>query len=275
MKIVTLMEDTCGHSECCFEHGLSVYIETKNHKILMDTGATNAFIHNAAKLGVDLGKVDTVILSHGHYDHAGGLLAFCEINKHAQIYMQQTATGDYYHGERYIGIDKEIQNLPQVHFLQGDYEIDEELSLFTNIAGRRFFPQSNLLLSERVNGNNVQDAFLHEQCLVVHTPESTVLLSGCAHNGILNILDRYQELYHSIPDSVVSGFHMMKKTDYTPEETRTIRETAMELKKMKTRFYTGHCTGQKALDLMKPIMGEQLKEIHSGSQWVVLAQSLV
>ena len=72
MKIVTLMEDTCGHSECCFEHGLSVYIETKNHKILMDTGATNAFIHNAAKLCVDLERVDTVILSHGHYDHDGG-----------------------------------------------------------------------------------------------------------------------------------------------------------------------------------------------------------
>ena len=63
MKIVTLMEDTCAYPECCFEHGLSVYIETKNHKILMDTGATNAFIHNAAKLGVDLEKVDTVILS--------------------------------------------------------------------------------------------------------------------------------------------------------------------------------------------------------------------
>ena len=62
---------------------------------------------------------------------------------------------------------------------------------------------------------------------------------------------------------------MMKKTDYTPEEIRTIRETAMELKKMKTRFYTGHCTGQKALDLMKPVMGEQLKEIYSGSQWEV------
>ena len=271
MKIVTLIEDTCAHPECCYEHGLSIYIETGNHKILMDTGATSAFIGNAAKLGVDLGKVDTVILSHGHYDHAGGLLAFCEINKHAQIYMQQTATRDYYHGERYIGIDKKIKDLLQVHFLQGDYVIDEEISLFTNIKGRRFYPQSNLRLSQRVNGSNVQDDFLHEQCLAVHTSESTVLLSGCAHNGILNILDRYQELYHGIPDLVVSGFHMMKKTDYTQEEIRTITDTAMELKKMRTKFYTGHCTGQKALELMKPIMGEQLKEIHSGSQWEVLA----
>lgn len=271
MKLVTLIEDTCAHPECCSEHGLSVYIETGNHKILMDTGATNAFIGNAAKLSVDLEKVDTVIISHGHYDHAGGLLAFCEINKNAQIYMQRTATRDFYHGERYIGIDKEIQNLPQVRFLCGDYRIDEELSLFTNIAGRRFYPQSNLRLSERVNGENVQDAFLHEQCLVVHTPESAVLLSGCAHNGILNILDRYQELYHGVPDLAVSGFHMMKKADYTPEELRTIRETAMELKKLKTKFYTGHCTGQKALDLMKPIMGEQLREIHSGSRWEVTA----
>lgn len=269
MKIVILMEDTCKDPECCFEHGLSVYIETKRHKILLDTGATAAFMENAAKLDVPLEKVDTVILSHGHYDHSGGLLSFCEINSSARIFMQQTATEDYYHGDRYIGIDKEIQKLPRVHFLQGDYVIDEELSLFTGITGRRFYPQSNLVLSKKVNGNKVQDLFEHEQCLVIRTPESTVLLSGCAHNGILNILDRYQELYHDMPDQVISGFHMMKKTDYTPEEMQTICDTAMELKRMKTKFYTGHCTGKKALDLMKPIMKEQLVEIHSGSRWEI------
>lgn len=269
MKIITLIEDTCGHPECSYEHGLSIYIETDRHKILMDTGATDAFIGNAKKLGVQLEEVDTVILSHGHYDHSGGLMAFCNINKTAQIYMQQKATGDYYHGERYIGIDKKIQELFNIHLLQGDYVIDEELSLFTNITGRKFYPQSNLQLSQKINGKNVQDKFEHEQCLVIHTPEKTVLLSGCAHNGILNILEKYRELYQDIPDYVISGFHMMKKTDYTPEEIEIICETAAELKKWKTKFYTGHCTGQKALDFMKSVMGEQLMEIHSGSENVL------
>ena len=71
MKIINLIENTEGSSGCLFEHGLSFYVETKKHKLLVDTGATNTFIANAEKLGVDLKQVDTVILSHGHYDHTG------------------------------------------------------------------------------------------------------------------------------------------------------------------------------------------------------------
>ena len=151
----------------------------------------------------------------------------------------------------------------------GDYRIDEEISLFTDIKGRRFYPQSNLQLSQKVNGIHVQDLFEHEQCLVIHSQGHEVLLSGCAHNGILNILDRYQQIYHSLPDHVISGFHMMKKTEYTQEEIQTICDTARELKKYPSRFYTGHCTGQKAIDLMKPIMGDQLTAIYSGCEWEI------
>ncbi len=78
MKIVNLIENTKGDKECLFEHGLSFYVETANHKLLVDTGATGAFMENADKLGVDLSQVDTLILSHGHYDHAGGGFKFCK-----------------------------------------------------------------------------------------------------------------------------------------------------------------------------------------------------
>ena len=114
-------------------------------------------------------------------------------------------------------------------------------------------------------GQRVQDEFAHEQCLVVRG-EKELLISGCAHNGILNILDRYKEKYGRCPDVVVSGFHMMKKTDYTQEEKETICRTAQELKEMDTLFYTGHCTGQKAIDLMGPIMGEKMVQIHCGME---------
>lgn len=266
MKIFALIEDTCGNPECSYEHGLSIYVETEKHKLLVDTGATSAFLENAKKLGIDLGKVDTVILSHGHYDHSGGILGFSEINHKAQIYMQQKAGEDYYHDERYIGIDKKILELPQVHLLNGDFIIDEELFLFANITGRKYYPNSNLVLSKKINGKLEQDIFDHEQCLVIRQSSQTTLISGCAHNGILNILDRYQELFGDVPDKVISGFHMMKKTDYTEKEIENICNTAKELKKFKTQFYTGHCTGEAAIKLMKPIMGEQLAKIHSGCQ---------
>ena len=85
-KMIVLMEDTCGNPSCSFEHGLSVYVETDRHKLLMDTGATGKFLDNARILGVDLTQVDTVILSHGHYDHSGGIVSFLNENKQAQIY---------------------------------------------------------------------------------------------------------------------------------------------------------------------------------------------
>lgn len=268
MRIVILMEDTCGNPLCEYEHGLSVYIETDRHNILMDTGASDRTLANAKKLGIDLSRVDTVVLSHGHYDHAGGLPAFGKLNRKALIYVQRAAFGDYFHGERYIGVDQEIVSLPGVEMLEGDRKIDEELSLFTGIMGRRYWPQSNLSLSEMVEGQKIQDEFRHEQCLVIRG-EKNLLLSGCAHNGILNILDSYQERYNGLPDIVISGFHMMKKTGYTEQEETIIRQTAEELAGKDILYYTGHCTGQKALEIMRPVLKEKLIPIHCGMEIIV------
>ena len=128
MKIVNLIEDNKGECKCKCEHGFSCYIETTNHKILFDTGSTGTFIENAKKLEIDLSKVDTVILSHGHYDHCGGVLDFIKINSKAHIYMQKSAGGAYYNlknnQEKYIGIDKALLQLPQLRLLDGDYKID-------------------------------------------------------------------------------------------------------------------------------------------------------
>ncbi len=268
MKIVILMEDTCGNPLCEYEHGLSIYIETKKHKILMDAGAGGRTLLNAKKLGVDLSEVDTVILSHGHYDHSGGLEAFGQQNPNAVIYAQKSAFGDYFHGDRYIGVDKRLADLPGLEMLEGGRKIDEELSVFTNITGRRHWPLSNIGLTEMIDGQKRQDEFTHEQCLVIRE-EKTLLLSGCAHNGILNILDRYRELYDGLPDIVLSGFHMMKKSDYTERETEIIRQTAEELAKKDILFYTGHCTGQKAVDIMRPVLGDRLTAMYCGMEILI------
>lgn len=265
LKATVLMEDTCGEPQCVYEHGLSIYIETRKHKVLMDTGASGRTWDNARKLDIPLSEVDTVILSHGHYDHSGGILDFYKINETAAVYMQRTALLDYYHGERYIGIDKEIGMLPNVTLLDGDLEIDSELSVFTGIRGRKYWPQSNIGLMIRDGGKDTQDEFRHEQCLVVHG-DKNLLVSGCAHNGILNILDRYREIYGRNPDVVLSGFHMMKKTDYTAPEKEVICQTAEALAQEDILFYTGHCTGQEAVNLMKPIMKDKLVQIHCGME---------
>ena len=269
MRIVTLMENITKSESLRAEHGLSLYIETKNHKLLSDCGCTDAFLENAKTLGVDLQSVDSVFLSHGHYDHSGGILPFTGINPTAAIYMQEKELLPYYHKtemeDRYIGIDPAIGQLTQLNVLNGDIVIDEELALFTNVTGRELWPKGNLELKKKVGDNYVQDEFDHEQYLVITEENKKVLISGCAHNGILNILKHYYSLYGSYPDAVISGFHMKKKSGYTNEDIVTIKETAEQLSKLPTKFYTGHCTGEEPYEMMKEIMDGQLEYVYSGS----------
>lgn len=267
MRIITLIENIPSSEKYLSEHGLSCYVETKEHKVLVDCGQTAAFIENAKRLHVDLKKVDAVFLSHGHYDHSGGILPFCEMNSQASVYLQKTALLPYYHKteeeERYIGIDPSIQELAQVRQVNGDVRMDEELALFSGVKGRILWPKGNLELKKKVGEEFVQDTFDHEQYLVITQGDKKVLFSGCAHNGILNILAHYHDLYGAYPDAVVSGFHMKKK-EYNAEDDALITETAKQLSIMPTQFYTGHCTGEYAFDIMKKIMGEQLIYMHSG-----------
>ena len=294
MRIINLAENTEGAAGCGFEHGLCFYIETEHHKLLMDTGQSDLFIKNAEKLGVDLTKVDTVVLSHGHYDHGGGILPFAEINPDAKIYVQASAFGEYYSIDskgqpHYIGLAEGIRELPQIvvvgskpdseekedaqsevdtegSFEDGIYRIDDELSLFTGIGNEYPIPSANQRLMKKTEEGMVQDDFGHEQCLVINEGTKSVLLSGCAHHGILNILDRYRALYGGDPDVVISGFHMMKRHGYSDEDITMIIDTALELRKLHTVFYTGHCTGVEPYNAMKKLMGDKLHYVHSGDE---------
>ncbi len=286
MRIINLVENTEGASGCGVEHGLCFYIETEKHKLLMDTGQTGLLLENAEKLGIDLTEVDTVVLSHGHYDHGGGILPFAKINPTAKIYVPEAAFGEYYSmnkdGEpHYIGLAKEIQELPQVIKVSaeakpeageeadastGIYRIDDELSLFSGIGSEHVIPSTNQRLKKKTEDGFVQDDFAHEQCLVISERVKKVLLSGCAHHGILNIMDRYCELFGEEPDYVISGFHMMKKHNYSDEDINMIIDTALALRQYKTVFYTGHCTGVEPYNAMKKLMGNQLYYVHSGDE---------
>ena len=297
MNLITLVENTPGAEHCIHEHGLSIYIETQKHKILLDTGATDAFMKNAEILGIDLTQVDTVVLSHGHYDHAGGLMDFVEVNHKAAIYMRPTAGKAYYHvyadGAKYIGMDSRIRKLPQVIYTREHEILDEEITLFSGVQGRRLWPRGNQSLKVLTEGGfepdrfeqdrfvkngfeqdakecfaqNIfeQDCFDHEQALVIREQGESILISGCAHNGILNILDRYWELYGTWPDRVITGFHMKKSIPFTAEDKEVAVATAEALKQIgDTIFYSGHCTGEEAFAIMKEILGERLQALHSG-----------
>ena len=272
MRIINLVENEPSASGCEAAHGLSFYIETANHKILFDTSPSDVLVRNAEKLGVDLTTIDTVILSHGHYDHSGGILGFVEINPRAKIYMQHNAGGEYYafdgedKGFRYIGIDKKILNLPQVQHLKGDTKLDDELQLFT-VDNRTFsLPSTNKRLRELCGDQYVQDEFHHEQNLLLTAEGKKILFCGCAHNGILNVMETLERKFgsDSLPDLVIGGFHLMKRTEFSEADTVEVAEIANRLKSYKAHFATCHCTGLPVFNQMKEIMGDQLSYVYSG-----------
>lgn len=275
MRIVCLIENTEGSSGCAAEHGLSFYVETAKHKLLVDTGAGTLFAENAKRLGVDLTAVDTVVLSHGHYDHGGGLPEFLKINSIAKIYMQQSAFGEHYGIDyegaepRYIGLSADLRQSDRIVYTGEELEIDSELFLFGSIGSGLPAPAGNATLHIKTEKGMIRDDFRHEQCLVISEDGAKILFSGCAHHGILNILAKFRQLFGTDPDAVLSGFHMMRKTGYTEEDFRDVDQTAYELKKTKTKYYTGHCTGAEPFAELKKILGDQLEYVHCGDEIVI------
>ena len=277
MRIVNLIENTPGVDGCVALHGLSFYVETEKHRVLFDAGPSEAILDNAARLGIDLGKVDIAVLSHGHYDHSGGFSAFAQLNPSAAIYVQRRAGGAHYgydgpeSGYRYIGIDKALLKLPQVRLLDGDMRIDDELLLF--VTKDRLYPQpsANARIVKKVVDAYVPDDFSHEQSLIVCSGGKTALLSGCAHAGILNILAGCIRKFGlgNLPQTVISGFHLHKKDGYGVQDIAEHEEIARRLCEYPCTFCTCHCTGAEPYGRMKAIMGSQLRYIRTGEEVIL------
>lgn len=117
MKITALTENTSCKPEIGCEHGLSLLIETEKYRILFDMGQTDLFAQNAEALGIDLTTVDLAVLSHGHYDHGGGLEKFLSLNQTAKVYLNEHAFEPHYNGtEKYIGLDQALKSSDRLVF---------------------------------------------------------------------------------------------------------------------------------------------------------------
>ncbi len=271
MNITVLAENSAARDGVSAEHGLSLFVEVNGQAILCDGGQSDALLGNAAALGKDLSCVSAAVLSHGHYDHSTGLSALAARYPHIPLFLREAAGGDYFHGERFIGIDKALVTLPQTRVISetGVTELLPGVSVFSGFADEFPRPTANEGLTVRGDGGECADDFCHEQAVVVTEGDKRVLLSGCAHSGILNILARFSALYGGFPDAVLSGFHTAKPTAFTPAEADGLRALATALQRTGAVFYTGHCTGDEAFSQMKPIVGDRLFRMRCGDEFVI------
>ena len=259
MKITVLCENTTARDDLTGEHGLSLYVETEKHKLLFDMGQSDAFWRNAQNLGIDLTQVDVAVLSHGHYDHGGGLSYFLEHNQMAKVYVSRQAFGAYYNADGgYIGLDGTLQGNDRIILTDDALKIDEELSLYSCNDRACAHEIRHYGLAVKEKDSFVPDGFCHEQYLLVNDGGKKVLFSGCAHKGVLNIVKWFA------PDVFVGGFHFMK-LDPT-RDGQLLQQAAKEMLTYPTVYYTGHCTGLAQYDSLKTFMGQQLHSLSTGKQ---------
>ena len=283
MKITVLVENVTPSDRFCSRHGLSLFIEVAGKRILFDMGPDASFLDNARALGVDVTTADFAVISHGHFDHGGGLRAFLELTEAAgraiPIYVHERAFEDHRAntpaGMKDIGIDPALlQEFPGRFVLTGDScEPCEGMTLFANVQPERLAPRSNKVLLERAaDGVGVEgveafapDAFAHEQSLLIRDSEGTVLLSGCSHCGIVSIMERAEALAGAPLRAVVGGFHLMNPASGAVEDPQVVAAVAQFMAERPTHYATFHCTGLAAYGILRDELGPRVDYLYTSS----------
>lgn len=210
-KITTLVENCVYGRKLQAEHGLSLYIETPECRLLFDTGASDLFVRNARLLHVDLQQVDYLILSHGHSDHTGGLRFFLELNSKATIVCKREIFNPKFKDERENGIKH-----PQTYDLSRFRFIDRQIEL---VSGVYLFPSIDVtdqrdthferFWTKCEDSCKVPDTFQDELALVLVDAGGFSVLSACSHRGITNILRTVRATFPELPcNLLLGGFHI-------------------------------------------------------------------
>jgi 7,8-dihydropterin-6-yl-methyl-4-(beta-D-ribofuranosyl)aminobenzene 5'-phosphate synthase len=198
MKITVLAENSVCKTNslnCKSEHGLSLFIEFDERKILFDTGQSDLFILNAEKMGIDLSQVDYLIISHGHFDHGGGLKPFLKINKRAKVFLHINAAHKFHTKifgliPYYVDPDQKIiAEKSRIYFIDEDTQIYDKIILLEGFSEVFPQPEANKALFEKDKNRFIIDKFKHEIVMLLIENDEIVLFSGYSHSGIINIIE--------------------------------------------------------------------------------------
>ena len=240
MKITTLIENLVYKPGLQAEHGLALLIDTGDRKVLLDTGQSPAFISNAKEMGIDLADIDSVVISHGHYDHTGGLNAFLMENAKAKVYLKRNALTAKYHGRnRFIGMDSPLEQLNKRAIF-----VDSVLDLGNGIFLNPTIPIENPIDTSfggfqiRIDDRFDRDEFNDELFISIVSNDEVSILSSCSHRGISNVVKAAMD-YHSLPiNLIMGGFHLK---DTNENQMRAVVECMEEAEPK--RIGVCHCTG--------------------------------
>ncbi len=250
------------------EHGLAVHVALDGYSILYDFGPEGTLLPNSKILGINLETVNLGILSHGHYDHAGDLEAFLQLNGEAMVNHGRDAFSPRWSiskgSPRDVGIPMKM-----------DGEFADRLSVVEGLDDRDDFvilpaapghcarPTGNAFLLAGPEGERLQDDFIDELTLVIRGKKGLVVITGCSHRGILNILDQVKIYCPKCPVSaLIGGFHLVDKEESEENLRKIAGQLAASLPE--SRIYSGHCTENKAIEILTETFGDRYENMYTG-----------
>jgi len=253
-RITILCENLVGCLVGSGEHGFSAFIETDNGNYLFDTGSGRSIVPNSLTLSKDLKSIKKIFLSHGHYDHTGGLSEVLklkgkvDVHAHPHVFLDRIAVLKEEDREikRFIGIrykKRYLESLGANFVFNTDFiEVEKGFFLTGEVPRQTTFEKPDPRLFSEIDGKTTHDLFLDDQSLILDTDKGMVLILGCAHSGMINIINHVihkmgKEKFYAI----LGGTHL----DFlTPEQ---LEESIKSLKKMEIeKIGVSHCTGMKA-----------------------------
>lgn len=245
-KVAILVDNTTAFPPFKAEHGLSVWLEVDGRSFLWDTGQSDVAVFNANILGIDLRKVEGIGLSHGHLDHAGGLVPVLQVAGRKKIFVHPDAWAPRYmvagDTKLFAGIPLRIEAAramgESVEMSRGPVEVLPDVWLTGEIPRVTDFEGPEPALFIEKDGELVPDPFDDDQALVIKKPDGMVVLTGCAHSGLVNILKHVAEAYGPVR-TVIGGTHLGMGAPAAKIEATMdyLEEVSPE------RMVINHCTG--------------------------------
>jgi 7,8-dihydropterin-6-yl-methyl-4-(beta-D-ribofuranosyl)aminobenzene 5'-phosphate synthase len=270
IRLTTLSDNSAGQPYLLAEWGLSILIEAEGRSILMDSGAGVSAVNNAETLGIDLTKIDTIVLSHGHFDHTGGLQLLLPVIGHEVpvIAHPDLFSPHWNHTrekDRYIGIPfarEELESLGARFTLSREpVRITDHIITSGEIKMTTDFEHIDAALNLKRDKELVPDPLLDDLSLFITTPLGLVVILGCAHRGLINILRQAREVSGiSKIHLVVGGLHLKDASD------EQIWQAISGLNEMGVqKLATCHCTGLPATLLLAQTYGKDFIFNQTGS----------
>lgn len=277
LKLAVLSENTVGNSSGLVgEWGLSIYIEVNGMKILFDTGESGGLLNNAAAMGIDLKAVEALVLSHGHYDHTGGMRSFLHfrgklpVYAHPGLFTSHCSTPEK---PRYIGVPyrKELLESLGAEFIyvKESLEITPGVFISGEVPRKTVFENPDETLFCRENGRTIMpDPFYDDMSLCCVTPGGLFIVLGCAHAGLINIVEHAREVTgESRVYGIIGGTHL------GPAPVEQQEATISYLKELDLQFLgANHCTGLAVISRLANIFGARFKFCPAGSIFTLPAE---